>query len=332
MLTIKDLSVGDTTAITLLVKSASARKTKAGKDYLTLELFDGADTITGNYWDWLSGRTPQPNNVVDVTAQVTEWQGAKQLNISKLTLNNEVPVETFTPKSTYDVDQVYRDCYALASSISDDYLANLCVNILEALMSKWQTIPGALTVHHAYLGGTLIHSYSVARIASMAARVIPEANEDLCVAGALLHDVGKLYSYMLDKATISMTDEGKLYEHVFMGAEFVGNFSEEFELAKTEQDEHKLMILRHIILSHHGSLEYGAPVTPACIEAHIVHHADALDAACETIRAASLKAGEHMWTDRIWSIGNKPSLTTQYVERVMQPSMEKENDAATASN
>jgi len=313
-----ELTVGTTVSITVAVKSATARKTKAGKDYLTLELFDGSDTIQGNYWDWTSGKIPEANTVLDVTATVTEWSGTKQLNVSRVASNKEVSIEAFAPKSTYDVDQIYRDCYALASSIGDDYLANLCVNIFEALMSKWQTIPGALTVHHAYLGGTLIHSYSVARIAGMIARVTPEANEDLCVAGALLHDVGKLYTYQLDRATISMTDEGKLYEHVFMGAEFVGNFSDENELAKTEQDEHKLMILRHIILSHHGALEYGAPVAPACIEAHIVHHADAVDAACETIRAASLKAGDHMWTDRIWSLGNKPSLTTQYVQNTMK--------------
>ena len=331
MLTIKDLSVGDTTAITLLVKSASARKTKAGKDYLTLELFDGADTITGNYWDWLSGKTPQPNNVVDVTAQVTEWQGAKQLNISKLTLNNEVPVEYFAPKSNYNIADLYKECYAIICDVKDDFLRCLALEILEKLEHKWLTIPGAKTVHHAYIGGTLVHSLSVCKIAKAMAKEIPGANEDLCVVGGLLHDVGKLYTYQLNGAVINMTDEGMLYDHVFMGAEFVGSTAEELFVMDDLKDR-KVEMLRHIILSHHKQLEYGSPVIPVSIEAQIVAHADSVDALAETIRAASSKVGNAMWTDRIWSIGNKPCLTTQYVERVMQPSMEEENDAATASN
>lgn len=318
MSVLSELVVGKELVGTVAVKSATARKTKAGKDYLSLELFDGTETVQANYWDWKSGKVPSVNSVIDFKAAVTEWAGNKQLNILRMSLNTEVPIESFAPKSTYDVDQIYRDCYTLASGISDDYLSALCVNILEALMSKWQAVPGALNVHHAYLGGTLIHSYSVARIAESIAKQVPGANIDLCVAGALLHDVGKLYTYQLDKATIRMTDDGQLFDHVFMGAEFVDNFSDNIDVAKDPSDGYKLKLIKHIILSHHGSLEFGSPVTPLCIEAHIVHHADAIDAACETIRAESLKAGDHMWTDRIWSLGNKCSLTTQYVENIMK--------------
>lgn len=319
MSVLNNLVVGKELIGTVAVKSATARKTKAGKDYLSLELFDGTETVQANYWDWKSGKVPSANSVIDFKAAVTEWAGSKQLTILKMSLNTDVPVESFAPKSTYDVDQIYRNCYALASGIQDDYLAALCINILEALMNKWQTVPGALSIHHAYLGGTLIHSYSVARIAESIALKVPGANADLCVAGALLHDVGKLYTYKLDKATICMTDDGRLFDHIFMGAEFVDNFSDNIEIAKSPADEHKLKLLKHIILSHHGELEFGSPVTPLCIEALIVHHADAVDAACEAIRAASLKAGEHMWTDRIWSLGNKCCLTTHYVDSIMKP-------------
>ena len=291
---------------------------------MNLELFDGTDTILANYWDWTSGKVPEVNSVVDVVGNVTEWSGNKQLTIMKLTNNTEVSISSFTPKSDYNIYEVYKDCYALASDISDPVFNALCTGLLDVLISKWQSVPGAKSVHHAYLGGTLIHSYSVACIAKAIAEKVEGANVDLCVAGGLLRDIGKLYTYTLDKANITFTDDGLLFEHVFIGAEFVGNFADEI-IPMSNKNIQKVAILRHIILSHHGSLEFGSPVLPACIEAHIVHHADALDAAAESIRTASKKCGEAKWTERIWSLGNGPSLSTKYVESIMQKEEIEEN-------
>ena len=322
MIAIKDLVIGSSEVLTLVVRKATARKTKAGKDYLALEFFDGADVINGNYWDWTSGKVPEQNTVVDVTAQVTEWQGAKQLNVQRLVVNNNVPIEQFAPKSSYNVDEIYKECYAIMCDVKDDFLRNLALALLENLSSSWLTVPGAKTVHHAYIGGTLIHSLYVCKIANFIALTTPGANVDLCTVGGMFHDIGKLFTYKLNGTVIDMTDEGLLYEHIFMGAEFVGNFAEEiFNI--DEINSRKIAMLRHIILSHHQLLEYGSPILPASIEAHIVSHADAIDAAAEQIRAASSKVGNAMWTDRIWSLGNRPCLTTQYVEKVMQPTSEE---------
>jgi 3'-5' exoribonuclease len=113
-----------------------------------------------------------------------------------------------------------------------------------------------------------------------------------------------------------MTDEGLLYEHTFLGAQFVNNFAEENNLLKDEKDEAKLELLCHIILSHHGKREYGAAIPPSSIEAHIVHQADAIDAAAEQIRVESDKAGRAKWTERIWALKNRPHITTQYTNAV----------------
>lgn len=319
---IKELEVNQIVTITLVVKSASARETKAKKPYLQLEFFDGVDTISGNYWDWGGTNIPQANAVLDVKAQVTEWQGAKQLNVKGMTTNTEVPLSDFAPSSGIDANEVYSNAYALITEVKDDFLRSITLAVFEELYDKWLTVPGAKGVHHAYTAGTLIHSYSVACIAKAIAEHTPGANVDLCVVGGMLHDIGKLYTYKLNGVAIDMTDEGMLYDHIFMGAEFIGNYADSHYMMD-EICMLKLEMLRHIILAHHGKLEYGSVTVPLSIEAHIVYHADAIDAAAEQIRRQSAKVDNAKWTDRIWPLENRPHLTTQYVAEVMKPSTEE---------
>ena len=315
---IKDLKAGFTGDITLVVKSATARETKAKKPYLSLELFDGVDTIIANYWDWASGQIPPVNAILDVTAQASEWQGRLQLTVKSLRNNTTRHLAEFAPSSENDIAGIYKDAYDLICCVQDDMLRDLTLGMLEELRNKWLTVPGAVGVHHAYTGGTLVHSYSVAKIAKAIAETVPEANVDLCVVGGLLHDIGKLFTYRMNGISIDMTDDGMLYEHIFMGAEFIGNFADAHVDTDTYANMKKLQLLRHIILSHHGHLEYGSPVVPQCIEAHIVHSADGIDAASEQIRAAARKAPDNTkWTERIYTMGNKAQLTPYYVDCIM---------------
>lgn len=315
---IANLEVGTMCDITLVVKSATARETRAKKPYLVVEFFDGVDNITGNYWDWSSGNIPETNSILDVHAQVTEYLGKKQLTIKTMRNNTVRHLSEFAPASGHDLAETYKEAHALISDVKDDMLRDLTLCILEDLRNAWLTVPGAVGVHHAYTGGTLVHSLSVAKLAKAIAEEIPEANVDLCVVGGMLHDLGKLFTYKMNGVNISMTDDGQLYEHIFMGAEFIGNYAD----AHIDSDDYinmkKLQLLRHIILSHHGELEYGSPVFPQCIEAFIVNHADGLDASAEQIRAAARKVPENIkWTDRIYTLNNRAQLTPAYVQYVM---------------
>ena len=317
---ISTLENGNIYTIPLVVKSATARETKAKKPYLALEFYDGTDTINGNYWDWNSGNIPATNTILDVTAQVTEWMGTPQLNVKAMRTNSELTLANFMPTSGHDISRVYRDAYALMSSVRDDTLRQIALNIMDELMDKWLKVPAASGVHHAYVGGTLVHSYSVAKIAEAIAATMPDANRDLCIVGGMLHDLGKLFTYKLDGVNITLTDEGQLYDHIFIGAEFVGNFADSVVDMDDYFAQHKVRLLRHIILSHHGKLEYGSPVTTKCIEAIIVSAADGIDASAEQIREAARKVPDGLkWTDKIYTQNNKPHLTPKYVEVVMFP-------------
>lgn len=313
---IKEQKMGSTFTIPLVVISATARETKAKKPYLQMEFFDGTDSITGNYWDWQGKNIPDKNSILDVTAQLTEYLGTPQLNIKSMTTNTELHISEFTPNSGVDIGATYLEAYEMASNVTDDLLRELTLTILDQLKHLWVTAPGAVTVHHAYTAGTLIHCVSVAKIAKAIAEAIPGSFVELATVGGLLHDLGKLFGYRINGIVCEMTDEGLLYEHTFLGAQFINNFAEENNLLKNDKDEAKLELLCHIILSHHGKQEYGAAVPPSSLEAYIVHQADSLDAAAEQIRVESAKVGKTKWTERIWALSNRPHITNQYTQAV----------------
>lgn len=319
---IKDLTTNDIVDITLVVLSATARETKAKKPYLYLEFSDGTDHIAANYWDWTSGNIPAVNSILDVKAQVTEWQGTKQLNIKAMTVCTTRQLADFAPVSDYDLSDIYKSAYSLMSNVSDETLRQLALALLEELRQKWLTVPGAISVHHNYIGGTLVHSYNVAIKAKAMAEVTEGADVDIATVGGMLHDLGKLFTYDINGASIEMTSDGKLYEHLFIGAEFVGNFAETHIDVDNPYNYHKVRLLRHIILSHHGRLEYGSPVAPKCIEAYIVHFADMLDATNEQLRVASEKT-QLNWTDKLWSLGNLPHLSHKYIKDLMNGNSEQ---------
>lgn len=312
-----DLSVGDSTAISVLITSASPRKTKAMKPYLVLELFDGRDKLVGNYWDWAGKATPSVGDAVyNITGQVTEYLGKKQITVSGITSNVTTPVTDFMPSSGLDLDKVFKDTYAFITTVvNDDLLRDLCLAALDTYKEYWLTTPAATGVHHAFVGGTLIHSFSVAKIAYSIASTIDEVHTDLCVVGALLHDIGKLEAYSIDGVTMCMTDTGKLFEHAHIGANMLMTVAYENITPKNKNDALKLDILQHIVLSHHGTLEFGAIVEPQCIEAHIVHTADKIDATVEMIKEASNKT-EEFWTDKVWALNNRQMINYKHIKNL----------------
>lgn len=164
---------------------------------------------------------------------------------------------------------------------------------------KFGTTPGALRIHHAYRGGLLEHTVGVVTLCQTAAAYYPEVNGDLLLTGALLHDIGKLQSYA-GEMNIEGTNQGKLLGHLMLGAQMVTEAIRTIRETKGEEAFPSVleMPLLHLILSHHGELEWGSPVQPALLEACLLHHADHMDAEAAKFREALRKhpdKGGH-WT------------------------------------
>lgn len=155
-----------------------------------------------------------------------------------------------------------------------------------------------------------MHCYEVADMAVALGEVARHAgytvNLDLCIAGGMLHDIGKCQTYKYDGAAVAMTTDGQLLDHIVLGIEIIDKFAEQFQAAG--KDLAWLPWLKHIIASHHGELEYGSPVFPLCIEAYLVNLADNASSTLSMIKAANDKAvleGQGM-TDRIYTLHNRP--------------------------
>jgi 3'-5' exoribonuclease len=327
MVKISELKIGDTGTAAFVVSSAVARKTRRGTDYLLLEFFDGTDKINANYWDWAGKNIPERNSILDVGYQVTEYNGTKQLTVRTLRTNTTLGIEEFMPKSEYNIEEVYKEARDLALCVYDSFLCDLCVYALENYKDLWIKAPGAKTLHHAFVGGTLVHSLSVAKIARAIAKTLPAANLDIVTVGGLLHDIGKLKTYKLNGVLIDMSDNGRLLEHMCLGTSMVEHIAYDSGLLQKFPDdarygysdeEFKLQQILHIIASHHGKQEYGAAVPPASVEAHIVHHADAIDANVQMIYENAKKAPSALWTDRIWALSNMPHINPFYLQDVME--------------
>ncbi len=313
---IKDLVVGGKATIDLLVLSSSIRLTTSKKPYLDMMLSDGTDKISAKKWNWNTSGKPEVGTVVTINADVTEWAGNKQLTASSVNRSTKGP-EEFAPKGDFDIDDYKAKLNMLLLNMENAQLNNLVTKIFDDYLEQWETAPGATDVHHAYLAGTFQHSVDTAIIAKAIATNIGGCNVDLCVAGALLHDVGKLFVYELDGSVINYTEYGHLLEHIVGGVVILDRY-------KTEENSELITLLQHIIAAHHGKLEFGSPVTPKFLEAWIVSYADDIDAKANIIQRVN-RGCNSKFTEKEWSLNNSAMLSQRYIEEVMNVDVGTEN-------
>lgn len=313
---IKDYAVGSNIADTLVVKAGEIRLTSAKKPYLWIELTDGESTIQGNHWDWKLANAPQPNTIVDVSANVTTWQGTPQLKISNLirTVSTKT-LEDFAPKAPYDTSEYVVALRDLIDAMSSEPLRYLLNQIFMDIMPKFEKAPAAKGIHHAYPGGLLKHSVDVAYRAHAMCAMTDDCNEDLVTAGGLLHDVGKLETYKTNGVVIDYTYEGMLLDHLVLGIQFLNNY-------KTPENANMINLLNHLIVSHHGMKEWGSPVTPKCVEAYILHYCDNIDAKVNTIAELEPGAAGDL-TKKEWALDNSQMFTRSYINGIMSPETEE---------
>lgn len=312
---IKDMNVGQVlNGVAFAVKVSSVKQTKTKKDYLNLTLFDGQQDIGGNLWTW-SGPAIPANTIVLVSGTVTEWAGNKQLNVSSVSVTSTYKIEDFAPSGSVDVDLEWKRAEQIIDMIQDEETKLFVSTIYNDFGDRIKVAPGAKTMHHAYVHGCLQHLVGVTTMALKIASAYEEANTDLIIAGAMLHDLGKLFEYKLDGVGISTTLDGELLYHIPIGTVIVDRYRHLISPGK-------LKLIQHIILSHHGKLEYASPVVPKCLEAMIVHWADNIDSRHMMVVEANKNATGQL-TDKVWALGNIVLVTQQHVQETMRGKKEQ---------
>jgi 3'-5' exoribonuclease len=225
---------------------------------------------------------------------------------------SDVGVELFAPTGDVDVNEYVLKAKALYDSIGNQQARELVQVVFKDNAHHWRILPAAKGMHHAFVSGLLKHTVDVATKAKAIAELTPMCNVDLVVAGALLHDMGKLWTYVLQGALIEMTDNGQMLEHIMIGAMELNKY-------RTHENTDVVDLILHIISSHHGELEYGSPTTPRFLEAVIVNYADGVDAKSQMIIEANYKTNiDAKMTDKVWAMGNRPMFNQLYIAGIME--------------
>lgn len=296
------LPIGKTIRGEVAVTSAQ-RKTARNGSYAVVTFTDGKNTIEGKRWQY-DGELPKLGSVLFIIATVDEYRGTKSLNVQRWREGVLDPT-AFEAESPVPV-QWLKDKFELWISRIDDPDYKAIVQALyEPVLDLWMTKPAAKGIHHNYKGGLLQHTVETVEVAwkqyvAMQDISEMEVDRDLLIAGALLHDVGKLSGYEMIGGAIDLSTAGKFMEHIVLGTSAIINCRTLFN-PHTEEVELKIQKLCHCIAAHHGKLEYGSPVQPVLIEAYLIHMADSISATC-TLMSNALENTQEEWTEKVYPL------------------------------
>jgi 3'-5' exoribonuclease len=299
---IKSLREGDAFTGHLLAQEAAFKVSSKGTEYLELTLSDATGRIKAFLWDLraIEGdmELVRADAFLKVKGAASGYGGRLQLRLDKLRFapDGEIAdMSAFFPTSGRGAGEMLAELDGLIGSLKDPWLKRLAVAMLQENLPLREALaraPAAKHLHHVYLGGLLEHTLSVARMADAACGHYVGMNRDLAVAAALLHDIGKTAELCFDRS-FGYTDEGNLLGHISMEFSWVQGAMAGMEGFPEETGRQLL----HILLSHHGKLEFGSPVLPKTPEAILVHYLDDLDGKLESVFAGIRDdAGSGSWT------------------------------------
>ena len=294
---IADAAAHENTAVVsyFLLSSIAARDKKGGGQYLALQLTDRTGTFDARMWEDFPGvlETCSSGCYVKAQGRVDKYQGRFQITLQKLrhAADSEIDVADFQAVTRYDVDSLWSELNAAVEVFTNQDLHRLVRSFLDdpELGPAFKTAPAAKMLHHAWLGGLLEHVVFLVRLCKRVAPQYPdEVDEDLLVAGAILHDFGKVRE-LAWKSAFKYTTEGQLLGHITI---VIGLLREKIATLPGFPDRLRILV-EHLILSHHGRLDYGSPKLPMTPEAMVFSALDDLEAKMQNMRAEFQKSADN---------------------------------------
>jgi len=279
------VKAGDKADDAFVLYEKNLAQKKDGSDYLNITLSDKTGRIKGVVWDNVDKITAGTNagDYVHVRGNVSEYKGTLQVVIKSMEtiLPDSIDPSEFLPATGRDIDSMLKQLAGLSDSIKEKNLRELFKafwNDVE-FVEKFKKAPAAKKMHHAYIGGLLEHTLSMALLADRIAGHYSGLDRDLLIAGTILHDIGKIKEFEYD-IKIDYSDEGRLLSHIVIG---LGMIDEKIKEIKEFPGALALM-LRHMIVSHHGTRDFGSPEPPKTIEAVLLNYIDEIDSKVSGIR------------------------------------------------
>jgi len=301
-----------------LVLSKQQRTTRTAKPYLSLILGDNSGQIEARVWDPADTRIDQDfskGDVVKIRAAVSKFEGVLQLKVERLRKLSipEFERADLLPATTYDVGELWQKLEAAVASFTEPDLKRLLITILAdpRIRAAFREAPAAKQLHHAWLGGLLEHVVSLIGLADRVVPHYPILMRDLVITGVILHDIGKIHELAWETG-FEYTLEGQLLGHIQIGMAMV---EKTIDSLPDFPPRLKTLVL-HLILSHHGKLEFGSPKLPMIPEALMLNFLDDIDAKMQTLASEFQKAARQgkspdEMTDRIWALDQRTMLNSR---------------------
>jgi 3'-5' exoribonuclease len=280
-----------------LVSAKNQGVTKSGSGYLILRLLDRSGEIEARVWERANeaGRAFDKNDFVRICGQGTLYQGRIQVRVQEIAKvdEREVATEDFLPRSEFDPEQMAAELKAILRAMENPHLRALAEAFFAdpTFMELFKRAPAGKTIHHPYLGGLLEHTLSLLKLILKVVENYRGIDVDLLLIGGFLHDIGKVYELSFDRS-VEYTDRGQLLGHLVMEIEMV---DDKLKVIPDFPDE-LAMLIKHMMVSHHGSLEFGSPKLPQTLEAVMLHYLDDLDGKIQSIQSLLGKEPDARWT------------------------------------
>ncbi len=300
---IKDLKDGMSITDVFLVKDFTKRVTSAGLNYLTITLQDSSGVIDAKKWEIAANDLDiiKIGAIIKIRGEVLDYKNKLQikvLSVEKVDSDDEslknLLIESPVPKEI--LVQKFRNFY---SSVKNPDCRAILDDIFKKYYDKFLDYPAAVKNHHEFYHGLIFHTVSMCEIADFIASHYEDINRDLLISGCILHDIGKVVELSGPVAT-KYTDEGNLLGHLTIGMSIVREAAEKLNI-KSEVP----MLLEHMILSHHGKLEFGAAVLPSTKEALLLSMIDDMDAKMMMLEKAYENVKEGEYTERLFALDNR---------------------------
>ena len=301
---VKDLVDGQSLTFYSLVTNMVKGVTSNGAPYLSVTLSDNTGSIEGKVWDVKEDQAKivETGRIYEVRCEVLKYRNALQLRIHSLLSvdQTQFDLSEFVTSSWISKDVLKERIKDAIYSVQNEIYRKILIRFFTDYQSEFFDYPAASKNHHNFVGGLATHVVGMLDISENLCSLYPQLNRDLLISGVLLHDIGKITELSGPIAT-EYTLQGKLLGHISVMNAKIAQVAAELGFADTEEET----LLRHMVLSHHGKLEYGSPVLPLLMEAEVLSLIDNLDARIIALTGALDNTEEGTFTSRMFPLENR---------------------------
>ncbi len=299
-----DYKEGEKVQTDLLVSYCERGVANNGKPYLNLVLQDNTKGIDAKLWDVKPAleKELEVGKVFNFDLEINVYKGhlqAKVLGVLPV-IQSEVDMSEFVFRSESSKEELQNGIKEAVNMIENEKIAKIVSAVLNHYANDVYEYPAAAKIHHNFVGGLATHTNGMIKLGIAISSLYPSINRDYLLGGIILHDLGKIEE-LTSSVVTEYSPKGKLLGHISILDAVLYEIGKELNL----EDSEELLLLRHMVLSHHGQFEFGSPIRPETLEAEILNLIDNIDARVNTIEKALSEVEEGKFTQKLFSLDNR---------------------------